>query len=128
MHRFIVAPMNYARVRRADFPVRRAEQNLRDQSHGLPPHQLQLRHHLHEDRDHGGVSPPCRRGVATSRQGRAILLSHRGKPAARLEPLIADLSNGNAGDPYLSIENRAKPSPKGRTRHQDIDHILYGRR
>jgi hypothetical protein len=29
--------------------------------------------------------------------------------------------------PFLSIVRRAKPSPKGKTSHEDIDQILYGR-
>jgi antitoxin (DNA-binding transcriptional repressor) of toxin-antitoxin stability system len=60
-------------------------------------------------------------------KGERILLSHRGKAAARLEPLTAapaDLLN----DPFLGIGRRATPSPKGKTQHADIDRILYGRR
>ncbi len=59
-------------------------------------------------------------------RGERFVLSHRGRPAARLEPLIAS-SADPASDPFLSIASRAKPSPKGKTRHADIDHILYGR-
>jgi antitoxin (DNA-binding transcriptional repressor) of toxin-antitoxin stability system len=58
-------------------------------------------------------------------KGERLVLSHRGRPVARLEPMAgntADLST----DPFLSIADRATPSPKGRTRHQDIDRILYG--
>lgn len=59
-------------------------------------------------------------------KGERLILSHRGKPAARLEPLksrpIADLLN----DPFLTIASRATSSPKGKTPHADIDRILYG--
>jgi len=53
------------------------------------------------------------------------VLSHRGRAAARLEPVASagDLEN----DPFLTISRRAVPSPKGKTRHSDIDRILYGR-
>ncbi|MBX3731166.1 MAG: hypothetical protein KF791_01080 [Verrucomicrobiae bacterium] len=61
-------------------------------------------------------------------RGERFVLSHRGKPAARLEPLIAAAASDPAGDPFLGIARRAKPSPKGKTRHADIDQILYGRR
>ncbi len=63
-------------------------------------------------------------------RGERLVLSHRGKPAARLEPLTdaAARSADPASDPFLGIARRAKPSPKGKTRHQDIDRILYGRR
>jgi prevent-host-death family protein len=60
-------------------------------------------------------------------RGERFVLSHRGKPAARLEPLHAVPPERTADDPFLSIARRAKPSPKGKTRHADIDRILYGR-
>ena len=61
-------------------------------------------------------------------RGERLVLSHRGKPAARLEPLIVHPPADPSGDPFLSIGRRARPSPKGKTRHGDIDRILYGRR
>jgi len=61
-------------------------------------------------------------------KGERLVLSHRGKPAARLEPLT-ELSSANPdGDPFLTVGRRAIPSPHGKTRHQDIDRILYGDR
>ena len=61
-------------------------------------------------------------------RGERLVLSHRGKPAARLEPLERIASNDFENDPFLSIRRRATASPKGKTRHQDIDRVLYGRR
>jgi prevent-host-death family protein len=61
-------------------------------------------------------------------RGERLVLSHRGKPAARLEPLAAAPPHDPASDPFLGLARRAKPSPKGKTRHADIDRILYGRR
>jgi antitoxin (DNA-binding transcriptional repressor) of toxin-antitoxin stability system len=61
-------------------------------------------------------------------RGERFVLSHRGKPAARLEPLAPAPDASPTNDPFLSIAGRAKASPKGKTRHQDIDQILYGRR
>jgi prevent-host-death family protein len=59
-------------------------------------------------------------------RGERLVLSHRGRPAARLEPVgpanTLDLNN----DPFLTINRRATRSAKGKTRHQDIDRILYG--
>ena len=60
-------------------------------------------------------------------KGERFVLSHRGKPAARLEPLEARAPADPASDPFLSIARRVQPSPKGKTRHADIDRILYGR-
>ena len=61
-------------------------------------------------------------------KGERIVLSHRGKAAARLEPLTAASPTDLLNDPFLAIGRRANPSPKGRTQHADIDRILYGRR
>lgn len=60
--------------------------------------------------------------------GERLVLSHRGKPAARLEPLVAAVPADPEADPFLAIARRAKPSPKGRTKHSDFDRLLYGRR
>jgi prevent-host-death family protein len=61
-------------------------------------------------------------------RGERFVLSHRGRPAARLEPITESGPVNPAHDPFLSIAGRAKPSPKGKTQHADIDRILYGRR
>ena len=60
-------------------------------------------------------------------KGERFLLSHRGRPAARLEPVAAHGTGDSAADPFLTIGQRALPSPKGKTRHADIDKIVYGR-
>ncbi len=61
-------------------------------------------------------------------KGERLVLSHRGKPAARLEPLVATPGRAWPDDPFLNIGERASPSPKGRTKHAQIDRILYGKR
>ncbi len=60
-------------------------------------------------------------------RGERFVLWHRGRPAARLEPVAAAISFDLANDPFLTISRRAVPSPKGKTRHAEIDRILYGR-
>jgi antitoxin (DNA-binding transcriptional repressor) of toxin-antitoxin stability system len=59
-------------------------------------------------------------------RGERFVLSHRGRPAARLEPITAIRASDPTTDPFLTIGRRALPSPKGKTRHADIDRILYG--
>ncbi len=59
-------------------------------------------------------------------KGERLLISHRGKPAARLEPLTAPANNVLSNDPFVTIGSRATASPKGKTRHADIDRIVYG--
>lgn len=60
-------------------------------------------------------------------KGERFVLSHRGRPAARLEPLIKPLPSNPASDSFLSIGSRARRSPKGKTKHSEIDQILYAR-
>lgn len=57
--------------------------------------------------------------------GERLLLSHRGKAVARLEP-VQSRPVDPAGDPFLTISSRATASPRGATQHADIDRILYG--
>lgn len=59
-------------------------------------------------------------------KGERFLLSHRGKPAARLEPLMIASNDLLSNDPFLMIGSRATASPKGKTKHADIDRIVYG--
>lgn len=61
-------------------------------------------------------------------KGERFVLSHRGKPAARLEPLDPPAAADPSSDPFLGIARRAQASPKGKTKHADIDRVLYGRR
>ncbi len=60
-------------------------------------------------------------------RGESLVLSYRGKPAARLEPMETTASLNEATDPFLTIGARAQPSPKGKTRHADINNVLYHR-
>jgi len=60
-------------------------------------------------------------------RGERLVLSYRGKPAARIEPFVAHDSVDSDTDPFLSISRRVKPSLKGKTEHEDIDRLIYGR-
>jgi len=60
-------------------------------------------------------------------KGERFLLSHRGRPAARLEPVKGAACDDSSEDPFLTVSRRATPSPKGATDHGEIDRILYGR-
>jgi antitoxin (DNA-binding transcriptional repressor) of toxin-antitoxin stability system len=61
-------------------------------------------------------------------KGERLVLSHRGKAAARLEPVTASPGAALLDDPFLGIGRRATASPKGKTKHAEIDRILYGGR
>lgn len=59
-------------------------------------------------------------------KGERFVLSHRGRPVARLEPVPVNGVSRAANDRFLSVADRALPSPKGKTNHGDIDRVLYG--
>lgn len=61
-------------------------------------------------------------------KGERLVLSHRGKPVARLEPFHETLEGVPGTDPFLTVGSRARPSRKGATPHRQIDSILYGKR
>jgi antitoxin (DNA-binding transcriptional repressor) of toxin-antitoxin stability system len=59
-------------------------------------------------------------------KGERFFLSHRGKRAARLEPVTTRADIVLSSDPFLTVGSRATASHKGKTRHDDIDRIVYG--
>jgi len=61
-------------------------------------------------------------------KGERLVLSHRGKPVARLEPFHEPAAGAPETDPFLTVGSRATPSRKGPTPHQQIDSVLYGKR
>ena len=60
-------------------------------------------------------------------KGERFVLSHRGRPVARLEPLAGTGASDPNSDPFLTIGQRAVASQKGPTRHSQIDRIVYGK-
>ena len=61
-------------------------------------------------------------------KGERLILSHRGKPVARLEPFHSTEDVAPESDPFLTVGSRATPSRKGATPHDQIDAFLYGQR
>ncbi len=59
-------------------------------------------------------------------KGEPLILSHRGKPAARLEPLSSPKTTLQADDPALNLSSFAVEGPGGRFSSKDADHLLYG--
>ena len=59
-------------------------------------------------------------------RGERFVLSMRGRPAARIEPIRINQAAESDEDSLLTIGERSLPSPKGKTSHTDIDRILYG--
>lgn len=60
--------------------------------------------------------------IAKVQKGQRLILTRRGKPVARLEPIVSE--SGNADDPFYSLIERSVAG-KSLTNKQ-IDDILYG--
>ena len=61
--------------------------------------------------------------LARVKKGERLILTHRGKPMARLEPIIDNVPNPD--DPFYSLTDLAVP---GKSLSNDqIDEIVYGK-
>lgn len=60
--------------------------------------------------------------IARVQKGERMILTRRGKPVARLEPIRAEPLN--ASDPFYSLCELAEPS--GSLTNRQIDEIVYG--
>lgn len=60
--------------------------------------------------------------IARVQKGARLILTRRGKPVARLEPILAEQVDEN--DPFYSLCELAEPAGSLTNRH--IDEIVYG--
>jgi antitoxin (DNA-binding transcriptional repressor) of toxin-antitoxin stability system len=60
-------------------------------------------------------------------RGESLLLTHRGKPVARLEPVLAESGKVPEDDPVFHIEDYAFDGHGKSLSNQDIDRLVYGR-
>lgn len=58
-------------------------------------------------------------------RGESLLLTHRGKPVARLQPPQNE-GMVSASDPLLHLEEHGFDGPGGKLSNQTIDNLLYG--
>lgn len=66
------------------------------------------------------------RALAALRRGERFLLTYRGKPVARLEPVRPEAAAVPDDDPLLRIDDFAVDGPGGRLPNQEIDRLVYG--
>jgi prevent-host-death family protein len=62
-----------------------------------------------------------RRGAA----GERMVLSYRGKPVFRLEPMASQDDASRAHDPFYGIVGIATQDKHGALAHEEIDRLLY---
>ncbi|CAN5824110.1 hypothetical protein BH23GEM7_BH23GEM7_41240 [soil metagenome] len=68
----------------------------------------------------------ARRALEAVRRGERLLLTYRGKPVARLEPVGGDASGVPEDDPLLRVDDFAVDGPGGPLANEEIDRLLYG--
>ena len=60
-------------------------------------------------------------------RGERLILTYRGKPVARLEPVRPDFDRVPEDDPLLRIDDFAVDGPGGDLSNDELDRIVYER-
>ena len=68
----------------------------------------------------------ARKALNTILRGESLLLTYRGKPVARMEPIEAAAMPVPDNDPLLRLDDFAVEGPGGRIESDEIDRIVYG--
>lgn len=67
----------------------------------------------------------ARRWLEAVRNGERFVLTYRGQPVARLEPVRSGAAGVPEDDPLLRIEDFAVDGPGGRLENAEIDRVIY---
>lgn len=67
----------------------------------------------------------ARRWLEAVRNGERLVLTYRGKPVARLEPVRSEAPAIPEDDPLLRIEDFAVDGAGGRLSNAEIDRVVY---
>jgi prevent-host-death family protein len=68
----------------------------------------------------------ARRWIEAVRRGERLVLTYRGKPVARLEPVPPEGGEIHEDDPLLRIDDFAVDGPADRLTNEEIDRLVYG--
>ena len=68
----------------------------------------------------------AKRALDAVRRGERLVLTYRGRPVARLEPVRPETDAVSNDEPFLRIEEFAVDGPGGRLANRDIDRLVYG--
>jgi prevent-host-death family protein len=67
------------------------------------------------------------RALEAVRRGERLILTYRGRPIARLEPMREPKGGAPEDDPLFRIDEYAVLGPRGRISNAAIDRLVYGR-
>jgi len=68
----------------------------------------------------------ARRALEAVRRGERLLLTYRGQPVARLEPVGPTSARVPEDDPLLRLEDFAVEGPGTPLSNQHVDQVVYG--
>jgi prevent-host-death family protein len=68
----------------------------------------------------------ARRALEAVRRGERLLLTYRGKPVARLEPVEPDVREVREDDSLLHVDDYAVDGPGGPLSNDEVDRLVYG--
>lgn len=68
----------------------------------------------------------ARRALAAIRRGERLVLTYRGRPVARLEPVRKGQSLPLESDALLRLDDFAVDGPGGSLSDRDADRLVYG--
>ncbi|MBI4537909.1 MAG: type II toxin-antitoxin system Phd/YefM family antitoxin [Gemmatimonadetes bacterium] len=67
----------------------------------------------------------ARRALEAIQRGERLVLTYRGKPVARLEPVRPAAAEIPEDDPLLRVDDFAVEGPGGRLENEEIDRLVY---
>lgn len=67
-----------------------------------------------------------RRWLEAVRNGERFVLTYRGQPVARLEPVDGEPPSVSADDPLLRLDEFSVDGPGGELGNEEIDRWVYG--
>lgn len=68
----------------------------------------------------------AKRWIEAVRRGERFVLTYRGEPVARLEPVRPEGTEVPEDDPLLRIDDFAVDGPGERLTNEEIDRLIYG--
>lgn len=68
----------------------------------------------------------AKRWIEAVRRGERLVLTYRGEPVARLEPVASEVGVIREDDPLLRIDDFAVDGPGDRLTNEEIDRLVYG--
>ncbi|MBI4545896.1 MAG: type II toxin-antitoxin system prevent-host-death family antitoxin [Gemmatimonadetes bacterium] len=68
----------------------------------------------------------ARRALEAVRRGERFLITYRGEPVARLEPVPPEPSDVPEDDPLLRVDDFAVDGAGGPLGNEEIDRLIYG--